>query len=348
MTESQSSESFFSATSHEKDDTHGNAKPTKFNSTSSSGMKRTGDDKFKGSSHKKPRYNRSFGNRRGGAGYTKSEIPITLRITPNRTYFPVYCSNLGIPTICSSVHGVMSTRDHRINDYVPLHILKYVTNLSWLHRMVQIAWKSGIFISQDISLLKRHADSLIFPPILCDYIESFGQYRLSNGTTLVPRVLGYDDWMQTTFPIRGGHPIFSRIMWDVRALFDEQQEAYPENYWLIHQPWIQRYHESTSRANRTGMVYRRVNDLVEGTTAMCTALSTQHFIAGHSCQEMSDPECQLGSSYRMRIFEDRGNWPGEYNHLIHPSFTSTCFSDHELTTTRTRDLMLPTEYKKSV
>jgi hypothetical protein len=281
-------------------------------------------------------------NSRGGKhrpgnqpAYASVKLSNSLMVVPERVHFPVYVSNAGLPVLCRRVYDLLETRDHRLADHVNRDLLTYIVGLAWLNRMAQIAVRTSNHVPPEVSLLKASVGGLFFPPIICDYIESFGTYTCSNGANIMPRVGDIDTILFTA----GG----ALSVYDHRPTIVILGHQVPENnHWGIVPALVAQYVNGVARSNRTGMVYRTVNnDLVDGQSAMlCSHHSVQDMTIGWSSQLIADQECQLGAAYMVRDYAERAAWPGDYNHLISPSFSSRQFRISELIGERVISLMI--------
>lgn len=269
---------------------------------------------------KKPRFNKTKDNRRGGAAYTKIQPTTSLQIVPRRKVFPIFTSNTGCETLSRQVFQTIRAKDFRLAQNLDHHQLAYVTTIAYLNRVVQCSLKHGYAFPESASRLKQVATGIQLPTVLAKYIESIGSFETLSGCTVVPHCVPYNQLQD------------SRLMIDPAEILEAANREVPPGDWALDVEWIVSYNDATTRAGRSGMNFRAVdNTTLVGTSEMLVSYTVLNdMLLPKAPQVMSEAEAQLGAAYRFRDYHDRINWPGENQELLFDAFTAIPFDPRVL------------------
>lgn len=193
--------------------------------------------------------------------------------------------------------------------------MAYVLSLAFANRVVQCAQTFGYAFPDDASRLKQVATGIQLPEVLCLYIEALGRYRLASGIYVAPYVQDYRQWFT------------SPLMLDPKELLIEAGRAPGRGNWSIDKDWILHWNDSTTRASRSGMNFRTVNNLAfEGKpemTVSCIQVGDETIAVAP--QVITSAEAQKGACYQFRHYGDRADWVGTNKDLLFDACQSTPF-----------------------
>lgn len=155
----------------------------------------------------------------------------------------------------------------------------------------------------------------MLPDILAKYVECFGKLTLPSGATVAPFSGSYRNLI----------PAGSTIMIDPAVLCEEAGRPVPPQDWAIDYDWIIDYNDATTRAYRSGMKFRLVdNSTFDGRSEMTTSYtSVGDELVPKSPMVMSEAEITLGAAYKIRDYATRAVWFGTNHELLFDAFTST-------------------------
>lgn len=274
----------------------------------------TQEDKFQPSS-KKPRFVRSKATRRGGAAYDKTSPVTSLSIVPRLRIFPIFTSNLGCRLLAEQAFNAIRARDFRLAQNITVLQLSYVLTIAFCNRLAQCGIQFGYAFVQNASFLKQIATGIQLPSVLAQYIESIGAVKMASAASVVPYVADY----------RRLFPPNSDLMVDPADLLFEAGRPIPPGEWALDSEWIIAYNEATTRASRTGMNFRVVdNTSLNGRSELLVSYldTPDNMILPKAPQTMSEAEAQLGAVYRFRNYNDRAHWFGMHHELLFDAFTA--------------------------
>jgi len=183
---------------------------------------------------------------------------------------------------------------------------------------VQTSLKHGYAFPINASRLKQVASGIQLPSVLAQYIEAIGSFQLSSTATVVPLSKDYAEMF----------PPGSILMVDPAELLLEANRDVPHGDWALDVEWIVAYNEATTRASRTGMRFRNVdqNDLVGRSEMVVSYYETpDDMLQPVAPQVMSEAEAQLGAAYMFRDYNQLGMWPGDNAELLFDAFTAIPF-----------------------
>lgn len=266
---------------------------------------------------KRRRFTETTGKRRGGTSYAKTEPPISLSIVPRKKVFPVFTSNLGCQELARLCYRAIQGRDYRLATAVTELQLSYVLIIAFCNRIVQTAIQHGYNFPLEASRLKQVATGIQLPSVLAQYIESIGAVVMASGATVVPFAADYRDLF----------PNGNKLMVDPATILREAQRPVPNGDWALDVDWIIEFNDATTRASRTGIRFRAVdNSGFTGRVEMLTSyIMEQGMLLPKAPQVMSEAEAQLGASYRFRNYCDFDGWFGENKALLFDAFTAIPF-----------------------
>jgi hypothetical protein len=133
------------------------------------------------------RFNVRSGQRHGGTGFAKDTTPSGSSLGLRQSYFSVATSNRGIQKLSEIVYDLIVARDRQITQLFPFHLFIYAISISFTYRLTRVASGLGYASPRDISRLKKAAENVLLPTIICNYIESIGLVTLRSGARVVPR-----------------------------------------------------------------------------------------------------------------------------------------------------------------
>lgn len=211
-------------------------------------------------------------------------------------------------------YNVILRKDYRLAQNITTAQLQYVLTIAWISRLVQCANTLGYANIDGESQLKRAAKAIQLPNILAQYIEALGRFELSSGAVIAPYAHDY----------RQLFPIDSPLMMDPADLLDVAGRPVPDGPWPIDKEWILEYNEATTRAARSGMGFRLVdNSTYEGRVEMVVSYrqDDEGLYTPFSPQRIAEAEAHLGAIYRYRDMTETLFWPGTNHELVAPTFT---------------------------
>lgn len=271
-------------------------------------------------SNKRARFKGNNKGRRGGAAYDRTPKTQSLMIVPRKRYFPVHVSNRGCESLCRDVYRVIQGKDFRLAQNITQHQLAYVTCIAFCNRLVQTAVTHGYAIPLDASRLKQVATGIQLPTVLAKYIESVGIMELSSGASVAPFAAHYEQLVQLP------------TMLDPADILRFAGRQVPPGAWALDIDWIVDYNDATTRASRSGMNFRTVNNSTYvGTSEMLVSYLQlpDEMLLPKAPQQMTEAEAQLGAAYRYRDWNLRNQW-GENVELLHDTFTAIPFDSRIL------------------
>lgn len=260
--------------------------------------------------------------RRGGAAYTKTPTISSLSIVPRRSVFPIFTSNAGCDYLTQLVYLVMSSKDHRLAQTLSVHQLAYVTTLAFLNRVVQCSIHYGTAFSASAGYLKQVTEAIQLPNVLAKYIESVGSFDLLSGVTVVPLL------------VPPHHLANTRLMICPSNILRHAGRQVPPDEWSLDINWITEYNAATTRAGKSGMNFRSVNNttLVGSSEMLVSYKRVDDMLIPKAPQLMSSAEAQLGAAYRFRDYTQKDQWIGENCELLFDAFTAIPFEPRVLIT----------------
>lgn len=184
--------------------------------------------------------------------------------------------------------------------------------MAWTSRVVQCANHYGYAIITSESPLKMATKGIQLPNVLAQYIESIGKVDLATGARIVP----FAGEPATLFP--PGHP----LMLNPVDILIAAERPVPHGDWNIDREWIVEYNEATSRASRSGIGFRTVdNTSFEGRLEMAVSFTQdEDLLLPHAPQRMPESVAHLGAMYRFRDYAVVMDWPGANKELLHNTF----------------------------
>lgn len=293
----------------------------------------TGKNKFppkKGSNIRSkpyPSQSKSSSNpRHGGAAMNKVVVPRSINCVPIVPHFPVFCSNKGCQLVATVVWNSLNSSINRFK--VTLEDMIYITQLSWLNRIVQTNISTSTKVDfRGASLLKQAVRSILLPEPIASYIEAFGSVTMLSGISVVPHFTGYSDWFELDAQ---GVP-------EAKGIWDSMGVLTPGDDWPIDYGKISDYTNCITRAQLKGMQLRLVDDstCAGKPTMLCSYVSVRYpanAVMGMAPQVLAQAECDLGAAYKIRDWDQKDDWPGEYSYVLYPTFSSDSVIPEQLLT----------------
>lgn len=268
-----------------------------------------------GPKSKKPRFSKQKGSKHGGTSYSKTSSRSGLQMVTRRRVFPVFTSNLGVRTVAAIIYDSMVGRDYRLGQTITLIQLQYVLCIAWCNRLCQIGQSEGTAFPLQASRLKSIASGIVLPDILCKFVECIGKVRTLSGVEVVPWVADY-------------HQLFENdLMVSPADLLHEAERPIPRGDWALDVDWIIAYNDATTRAGRTGMKFRNVdNAALSGRPELLVSYSVvEEELIPWCPQVLLESEGQLGAAYQWRNRADIDRWPGTNKELVFNAFSTVPF-----------------------
>lgn len=187
--------------------------------------------------------------------------------------------------------------------------MEYVTCVAFWNRLNQLRGLLGYSTiqDQDSYQLNYLAASLLLPPVIAQYVTSFGEVELASGTKIVPQIPDR----------RQGQMYYPEDFWQ-RA---HPGQVPPANYWCLDPAWIVQWNENCSKGGKMDFGLRRVDyNQAAGSSYLC--VSTLGAIGGPDVRPVAPQalpvvEAQVGAVFRYRRYEDYNHWPGENAELLY-------------------------------
>lgn len=251
---------------------------------------------------------------------------------PILTLFPIWCSNLGISTICQWVFDTLRARDYRMAAVVSELQMEYVTCIAFISRILQVNVLTGARTGiPEISRVKDAAAGIHLPKIIVDYISALGKLDLAQGQTVIPLAGTY----------RQMFPLQSPLIRDPATILEEAGRNIPPGEWPLDNDWISEWNRHTTRPSQAGMKFMPIdNSQIDGRIEMVTTYRTsrpyRNLLTPFGPQVCTEAELQLGASYRFRDERQRAQWFGENKRLLHSTITARDFDPQVLISDLTR------------
>jgi hypothetical protein len=191
------------------------------------------------------------------------------------------------------VYNVIQAKDHRLGVNIAAAQMAYVTNIAFLNRAVQCGVHYGYSFPDGASRLKQVAAGIQLPSVLATYVESIGQVSLASGVSVVPYVDEPHIWL-------------TEHMISPASQLTAAGRQPPLDVWALDIEWIVQYNDATSRASRSGMNFRNVdNSSLLGRSEMLVSykVTDDDLLLPSAPQIMSEAEAQLGAVYRFRNYD---------------------------------------------
>lgn len=218
--------------------------------------------------------------------------------------------------------NVIRGKDFRLANNITELQLAYVLTIAYANRVVQCSMQFGCSFPLHASRLKQVAAGIQLPHVLATYIESIGKFALVTGANVVPYAGDY----RTLFPLN------SALMIDPATLIAEAGREPVDEPWSIDTEWIIAYNNATTRASRSGIRFRTVdNTAYDGRVEMCVSYRVeQGMFLPVAPQLTTTAEIQLGAAYAFRDYNQIVDWPGVNKELLYDSFTAVPFDQSVL------------------
>lgn len=228
-----------------------------------------------------------------------------------------FTSNQGCRILANLCYQAIRGRDYRLANAITELQLAYVLSVAYCNRIVQTAINHGYAFPLEASRLKQVATGIQLPSVLAQYIESIGLVPLASTASVVPFAANYREMF----------PPGSLLMLDPAQILEEAGRLIPPGEWALDIEWIVNYNDATTRASRTGMRFRSVdnNDYVGRIEMAISYRDSGDMILPVSPQTSSEAEAQLGASYRFRNYADIDQWFGMNKELLFEAFTAIPF-----------------------
>lgn len=269
---------------------------------------------------KRPRFDKSKSNRHGGVAYAKHQPVTSLQIVPRSKHFPIFVSNLGCRSLANFVYAAIRGRDFRLTANITDIQLAYVMAIAYCNRVVQVSQTYGYSFPLEASRLKQVATGIQLPNVLAQYIESIGAVELSSGVSIIPFAGNYRTLFPLNFPLQ----------LDPATLLEEAERPIPDGEWALDTEWIVLYNDATTRASRSGIKFRSVDNTdYRGRSEMAVSWIhdqlNQVQVLPLAPQVLSEAEAQLGAAYNFRRYDQIEHWLGENKELLFNSCVGIAF-----------------------
>lgn len=229
----------------------------------------------------------------------------------------MFTSNNGCRDLAHLCYRAIRGRDFRLANAITELQLAYVLTIAFCNRVVQTAIRFGYAFPLEASRLKQIATGIQLPSVLAQYIESIGEFQMASAATVVPFAGDY----RILFPPE------TRLMLDPAVILDEADRPVPPGAWALDVNWIVDYNDATTRASRSGMRFRTVdnNDFKGRAELLTSFIISNEMLLPKAPQVMSEAEAQLGATYRFRNYHEIAQWFGDSKELLFDAFTAIPF-----------------------
>lgn len=258
--------------------------------------------------------------RRPPRGYEQRNQHVLPSLNPVTQTFPIFTSNLGIPSLVKCVYRDYSLFDQQFSSCITETQLCYITTLAFVNRCMT----AQLFVRDaNTHELERVANPLMLPSVLADYIESIGLVMLPAGIIVSPLITQDESWLRHELIT---HPDHYLVLEEV---------ATTPTTWGIHIPWIEIYNGMVDKLDPlVQSTFRRVTSLRSGSLEMLVSIRK---LEENSWQALSPVKMSLHQALRSgcrqyRDVADASRWPGFHNELLHECFRSQPY-DPELVMT---------------
>lgn len=214
-------------------------------------------------------------------------------------------------------------KDFRLAANITELQLTYALCIAFCNRIAQCSIYHGYSYPENASRLKQVASGIQLPAVLASYIESIGSVTMSNGVTVVPYVTTPDLLFPST----------NLQMIGPGAILGLAGREIPPTPWQLDDNWIIAYNDATTRAARSGMNFRPVdNSTYTGRLEMLVSYraTDDGLLLPEAPQSMTEAEAQLGAVYRFRDRNNTFHWLGDNHELLFNSHTAIPLDPHVL------------------
>jgi hypothetical protein len=238
-------------------------------------------------------------------------------------HFPIWTANFGALRLCEVVFHSIQGRDNRMAQLLSIEQLFYVTILSFWYRTCMLGHKFGYRLeANDLSTLKRVAESIYLPSLCRRFVDSIGTYQLPSGAVIAPYVCTLEEANEHA------------DLFTPHDALHLAQRPIPDNIWGIDYQWVQNWNQNTTRASRDALGFSKMSDSLEGSSEFsCSYTDSERragFIEPLAPFALPRTELDLGAAFRYRNYHQVADWLGEYNYIVYPTHTGEEFEFAQL------------------
>lgn len=258
----------------------------------------------------RPKFQAAHSNgKRAKASFQKSEVAKHVAFTTTiRTAFELDTSFRGVLDLCSIFYNILLNRDSKIANLMTAQHLQYVTLLSIIYRCCLVASSSTTTIIRNLSYLKETVDKLLLPDVICQFVETFGYYKMSTGITVIPYIRRYN--------IMKEHLDFI----DPCALLAQMNLPDPQTDWSIDDDVVIQYKNAISRFLKNAVQLRLVNNVeleAKPEFTACYDILRDGRVLPSAFEQMNATQCTYGAVMKYRDVRTQNEWLGIKPPVVH-------------------------------
>lgn len=212
------------------------------------GQKRKFVSKNKPNSNYPPKhgkFNSTNGKRTEAKFEKKSDSPV-LSVFTLLSVFELHTAFMGVIEIARAFYNILHSRDSKMTNLFSIDDLTYTLLLSTYYRCAYVTNHSATKIIFGLSQLKSVVEGILLPDVLATFVETFGQVKLSDGSTIAPFFDSYDRMKR--------QPGFV----DPKTILDRMGLQPIEPEWSLNAEPVLRYMQASTRALKNAMELRPV------------------------------------------------------------------------------------------
>lgn len=221
----------------------------------------------------------------------KSDSPV-LSVYNLLPVFELQTAFLGILEISRAFYDILLAKDAKMTNLFSCDELTYTLSLCVYYRCATVANRSNTKIIFGLSYLKSMVEGLLLPDVLAQFVETFGQVKLSNGCIIAPLFDGYHHMRRQNGFV------------DPLTILRRMELEPTHEEWALHSRPVLRYAQACSRALKNAMELRNVNyAMLEGRPELlaCYSFSDDGTYNVSAIDKIDQKQAQLGAAYRIRI-----------------------------------------------
>lgn len=239
--------------------------------------------------------------------YTKAVIPISLSMSPVKSYFAIYTSSNGVPRIAEVVYSCLQSRVKTLAHDITLPLFKYVISIAWFGRLIQVNKQLGMNMHIEATRLIEVAYAIPLPHLVCRYIETLGEYTMLSGAQLLPYCANYREMV----------PLGSEMYYDPLEALQEAGRPDPATDWSLDQEWIQIYIQAVGRFDQISVDFRTLTREYTGSAELLVGSTlTPYGLVPFTPERQTQAVGALGACYELRDYDRREDWPEGDNYML--------------------------------
>jgi len=248
-----------------------------------------------------------------------NHAPISMSISPRLVFYRVYTSSNGLCTVVDEVYRAVASRaQHHFTTRMPLDLMRYVVALSWYTRLIDVNSASGYPIQEDTLAMRTALRGIMFPGVICRYIESLGAIILANGASVLPYCANYRELI----------PIGSDWYFDPLEALEGLHVPDPHTSFSYVSDLVTKYTEASAQFYRCGIELRTVRLDVDGFTELIVGCVPQEHdrVKPVAPERINSSVAELGAAYQWRDYSLHKEWPFGDNEIFSDLFVGDVIS----------------------